>query len=291
MANNVTSAVEAYGVTTPAAATVGGFVRTEATGMQALAYADAFPSNADVNTILAGSPGSTNFAVGGASNMLMIMSLAAKSTSAASATAQDFHSEVDLQYSLTGITAQQLLVSFLGSTSTGDGTVTLAFTNTFQNVKFNQTFSTFALADAYFATEPTINLGTVQNGSLALSFDLDVMTTQANASFDPIFVGGNSTVGSGAILGDANLDGRVDLTDLNIVLNNLGTTSSLRSHGNFDGAATIDLTDLNDVLNNLGVGAPGSSGLAATSIPTPEPASLMIAALGVTALSLRRRVK
>ena len=55
------------------------------------------------------------------------------------------------------------------------------------------------------------------------------------------------------LLGDANLDGKVDLNDLNIVLNNLGTTTSLRSNGNFDGAATIDLNDLNDVLNNLWV--------------------------------------
>ena len=37
------------------------------------------------------------------------------------------------------------------------------------------------------------------------------------------------------LLGDANLDGKVDLNDLNIVLNNLGTTTSLRSNGNFDG--------------------------------------------------------
>ncbi len=53
-------------------------------------------------------------------------------------------------------------------------------------------------------------------------------------------------------IGDANDSGNVDLTDLNIVLNNLGTTTTLWTMGNFDGSVTIDLTDLNDVLNNLG---------------------------------------
>jgi photosystem II stability/assembly factor-like uncharacterized protein len=54
------------------------------------------------------------------------------------------------------------------------------------------------------------------------------------------------------LVGDANLDGQVDLSDLNVVLNNLGQPDTAWADGNFDGAATIDLTDLNDVLNNLG---------------------------------------
>lgn len=84
-------------------------------------------------------------------------------------------------------------------------------------------------------------------------------------------------------LGDANGDGKVDLSDLNIVLNDLGTTTSVWAKGNFDGAATIDLTDLNDVLNNLGTGNP----VGATA--APEPASLGLAGLGVAGLLLRRR--
>jgi endonuclease/exonuclease/phosphatase family metal-dependent hydrolase len=92
------------------------------------------------------------------------------------------------------------------------------------------------------------------------------------------------------LLGDANGDGVVDLNDLNIVLNNLGTTTSLRSNGNFDGAATIDLTDLNDVLNNLGAGTTSGSSLSLTQIAAaPEPASLGILALAGIALIPRRR--
>jgi hypothetical protein len=92
---------------------------------------------------------------------------------------------------------------------------------------------------------------------------------------------------SALLLGDANEDGKVDLSDLNIVLNNLGTTNSLWTAGNFDGAATIDLTDLNDVLNNLGVHANNGS-IAAIASPVPEPSSLALLSLGAVTLLTRR---
>ena len=82
-----------------------------------------------------------------------------------------------------------------------------------------------------------------------------------------------------ALLGDANLDTHVDLNDLNTVLNNLGTTNSNWTAGNFDGATTIDLNDLNDVLNNLGTSATiptvviaqSSAPVTPTTTPTPAP--------------------
>jgi fibronectin-binding autotransporter adhesin len=88
-------------------------------------------------------------------------------------------------------------------------------------------------------------------------------------------------------LGDANDSGTVDVTDLNLVLSNLGTKQSSWSAGNFDGAATIDLTDLNDVLNNLGNSAAGTSTVSPPA--APEPASLSLLALGAAALIARRR--
>jgi hypothetical protein len=88
-------------------------------------------------------------------------------------------------------------------------------------------------------------------------------------------------------IGDLNDDGNVDITDLNTVLANLGTTTSSWSAGNFDGARTIDLTDLNDVLNNIGTSVAGGSTV--VSIPTPEPTSLGLLALGAAALIARRR--
>ncbi len=89
-------------------------------------------------------------------------------------------------------------------------------------------------------------------------------------------------------LGDANGDGKVDLNDLNVVLNNLGQITSARSAGNFDGATIIDLNDLNDVLNNLGTNL-GTSGLAVmaeamvqgSAAGTPEPTSGLVLGAGV----------
>ncbi|MGN6367592.1 MAG: hypothetical protein ACTHN5_04960 [Phycisphaerae bacterium] len=88
-------------------------------------------------------------------------------------------------------------------------------------------------------------------------------------------------------LGDANDDGKVDLSDLSIVLNNFGTTTSLWTRGNFDGAATIDLTDLSDVLNYFGTSLPAAAISTGSPSAAPEPASL--AFFLAPALLLRRR--
>ncbi len=88
------------------------------------------------------------------------------------------------------------------------------------------------------------------------------------------------------LLGDANLDGHVDLTDLSTILNNFGATTGAWTSGNFDNAPTIDLTDLSDVLNNFGQtnSNASTSQLPMTdyqlplSIPAPEPSSLALLA-------------
>ena len=91
------------------------------------------------------------------------------------------------------------------------------------------------------------------------------------------------------IAGDASEDGRVDLTDLALVLNNFGKTTSLWTDGNFDGTPTIDLTDLSDVLNNFGITIPAPATAPATPAISiaPEPASLF--ALAVMPLAALRR--
>ena len=92
-----------------------------------------------------------------------------------------------------------------------------------------------------------------------------------------------------ALLGDANADNQVDLSDLSTVLNNFGQSTPNWSDGNFDNTPTIDLTDLSDVLNNFGQTTPTTTA-ATTPAPTPQPASLSIAALSLLLLPRRRRI-
>lgn len=81
--------------------------------------------------------------------------------------------------------------------------------------------------------------------------------------------------------GDSNLDGVVDLTDLNVVRNNFGAVLPKEMAGDtlpYDGV--VDLEDLNRVRNNFG----------ASMQPVPEPATVQL--LGLFALAgipLRRR--
>jgi hypothetical protein len=89
------------------------------------------------------------------------------------------------------------------------------------------------------------------------------------------------------LLGDATGDGKVDITDLDIVLSHLGETDGLRTDGNFDGAATIDLTDLNDVLNNLQTST-GSSVANVSATPEPATAGMLLAFSAIAAVRRRR---
>jgi hypothetical protein len=94
-----------------------------------------------------------------------------------------------------------------------------------------------------------------------------------------------------SLLGDANLDNKVDLSDLSTVLNNFGQPSLSWTDGNFDYAPTIDLTDLSDVLNHFGqtLTSPTLDPSLTPPTPTPEPTSLALFTLTVPLLLKRRR--
>ncbi|MGN6370337.1 MAG: NF038122 family metalloprotease [Phycisphaerae bacterium] len=132
-------------------------------------------------------------------------------------------------------------------------------------------------------------------------------------SFGGVSVGANSILIAQELLGDSNIDGKVDLTDLSTVLNHFGSANSSWTAGNFDGAASIDLTDLSYVLNNFGATysspfdatantlvVPGTAAdqvIAQTALANsnmlavPEPASLGVLAAGGLLLLKRRRVR
>ena len=198
-------------------------------------------------------------------------------------------------FSLVGGAATTSQLSLGGST--GDYTSTLNFNSSgvlIVEASTNRSAAIAALRDeiTYGKTHSTgitasaLSLATalavIDNGTLLSPFK----------TFGGVSVDNYSILITPERLGDVNVDGAVDLNDLNTVLNNLGTTSSAWTSGNFDGAATIDLNDLNDVLNNLGVSYAGNATVLAAealiaATPTPEPGSLAILALAP--LAMRRR--
>jgi hypothetical protein len=93
-----------------------------------------------------------------------------------------------------------------------------------------------------------------------------------------------------ALPGDANLDHKVDINDLTIVLSNYNRSTGMSwSTGDFVGDGTVDINDLTIVLADYGAsfGASGAGNLSAT----PEPGTLALIAAGAVALLplLRRR--
>ena len=97
------------------------------------------------------------------------------------------------------------------------------------------------------------------------------------------YTGTTSYLLTPALPGDANLDQRVNINDLTIVLANYGQSTAMSwSTGDFNGDGKVDINDLTIVLANYGskAGASGAGSLAAV----PEPGVLALLAAGVATL-------
>ena len=129
------------------------------------------------------------------------------------------------------------------------------------------------------ATDATIRAEIIDGG---------IITSDLNRTVGYMDVAGGVEVAA-VTPGDCNLDGRVNINDLTIVLSNYNKAGQGWSQGSMDGdpAGTVDLNDLTIVLSNYGhtlsAAAPGLS-----AVPEPSVLALLAAAvLGLLAYGWR----
>ena len=203
-------------------------------------------------------------------------------------------------------------------TFTQSGTITTSTTATFTNTAGLATFASNAKLAGLAISAGTVDITTskfviepINKVAMLSALQSNIATHSLIASNIPANFAlalldnallnkstfGNNPADTGSLLlspellGDANADGSVDLSDLSTLLNNFGAATLNWTSGNFDNATTIDLTDLSDVLNNFGQSNPDASSTPTfgATLTAPEPASLLLIASAPTLLFYRRR--
>ncbi len=220
------------------------------------------PTNALVTSVLAANPqAAQNWNIGGANTSQPASSVADYnqisfiSAGTSSGTSQ-YHSSLTVTTANVNLsTSHDAIMSFLGGTSTGSGSVIIQVTNleNHNTLLLNNGYGTLALADAA-TSNTTFDLGSISSlvsssNALSLQFDMYLFTTDASAGFQTSFIFGSSVMGSGPSGGPL-----------------LSTTNFMRSSATRFRAME-----------------------AIRSAPVPEPAALVLLALGTLGLLLKPR--
>jgi hypothetical protein len=119
----------------------------------------------------------------------------------------------------------------------------------------------------------------------------DAGTTHGIIAQDGAHFGVSGSSSFTALIGDVNLDGVVNGTDLGILSGNWLLTSRHWGQGNFNGQTdnVVNGTDLGILSGNWLATSPGS--LASGAVAIPEPSTLMIVGLGLAGLAYARRCR
>jgi hypothetical protein len=130
---------------------------------------------------------------------------------------------------------------------------------------------------------------------LGAGYDVGYAEASSFASVPPIFgtVDSTAVLVRGTRLGDANLDGEVNLQDFNRLASNFGLSSGATwTQGDFNHDGVVNLQDFNRLAANFGLTATGpevtSEDWAALSRVVPEPTSLLLVGVPASAGMLTR---
>ena len=144
------------------------------------------------------------------------------------------------------------------------------------------------VAEAYFPGHGTVPLnnyapaGVSFNYVQAINDAGQILVLSGDQYWGNLNGGCGSYLLTPAIPGDANLDGKVDINDLTMVLTNYNQTPAMTwTLGDFNGDGKVDINDLTIVLTHYNQSLGSSAGGMAA---VPEPSSLVL--LGVVAVGL-----
>ncbi len=137
--------------------------------------------------------------------------------------------------------------------------------------------------DALYTAIGDSNLAFDLNGDgLVNADDIDTWLAEASQPENTYNPDGNTF-----IMGDTDLDGKVDSSDLGRLLNNFNASTQLTwSQGNLNADDAVNSVDLGILLNGFGF----ESALATQSVPEPSGVSVLLGALcSIVGMSRRRR--
>ena len=180
----------------------------------------------------------------------------------------------------------------------GTGNTALAINNLDQVVGWSTIDSAGTIMHAFLYNQSTGTMSDLSSTAMVVNLDGWTLTKATSISSNGRYIVGYGTNPSGqtdafelkAVLpGDANLDAKVDINDLTIVLAHYDEAGMTWTTGDFNNDGKVDINDLTIVLAHYGQSL-GASGNRIAAVPEPSTIVLLAAGLvGLPACVWRRK--